>query len=76
MKDNTLVKVLTVEFDHRLKISEIPKFRGAVISTMENAPIDTASVEIALPKRKMAPPYARRQRSAFVAATVLTTLRY
>lgn len=39
MKDNTLVKVLTVEFDHRLKISEIPKFRGAVISSMENAPI-------------------------------------
>lgn len=36
---NSTIKQIIVEFDHELKTEDIPKFRGAVISSMEHAPL-------------------------------------
>ena len=36
---NNIIKLFTIEFGHKIDLKEIPKFRGAVISAMENAPI-------------------------------------
>ena len=37
--ENKTVRMMTVEFDRRIRADEIPMFRGAIISSMDKAPV-------------------------------------